>query len=45
MNGILGGMITPEDLFEVFTPNKGDVKNDRGQSNPQMPKDTENELD
>ena len=41
----LGGMITPEDLFEMFISNKGDDKNDRGQSNTQMPKDTENELD
>ena len=38
-------MITPEDLFEMFISNKGDDKNDRGQSNTQMPKDTENELD
>ncbi len=42
---MLGGMITPEDLFEMFISNKGDDKNDRGQSNTQMPKDTENELD
>lgn len=41
----LGGMITPEDLFEMFISSKGVDKNDRGQSNTQMPKDTENELD
>lgn len=41
----LGGMITPEELFEILTASKGDDENDRRQDNSQMPKDTENELD
>lgn len=41
----LGGMITPEELFEMFAESKGDDENDRRQDNSQMPKDTENELD
>ena len=41
----LGGMITPEELCAMFIPSKGDDKNDRGQSNTQMPKNTENELE
>lgn len=40
----LGGMITPEELFEMFAESKGDDENDRRQDNSQMPKDTENEL-
>lgn len=41
----LGGMITPEELFEMFAEYKGDDENDRRQDNSQMPKDTENEPD
>lgn len=41
----IGGMITPEELFEMFAESKGDDENDRRQDNSQMPKDTENELD
>ena len=41
----LGGMITPQELFEMFIMGKGDDENDRRQDNSQMPKDTKNELD